>query len=480
MNETYKISDSYRQSTELEASRIEEAKAKIVRDSENQLLTKFFRLFGNGTLASTSEASLKQIAGVSSSDIVFDGSIKISADVIDNKGTRKVSVSLPVKANAVEIAEDGELKALVEGSEIKADEVIDITQAFPLKADLAQFLLHDDGSDYLRVYHPALDSGKELGVISKEEYNSLPDKEAFFKETLENQIKNSTLENHYDLSYVGSFSEPSVQSIHVENIVTAADLEPRETVTKTAALVEEPAVEKEAEEENVFLAHQADTYRQAEEFDTQKTQQDLDRLATKLANEVVAYLRGMNYNDVKVLSVDNSDTASFKVTASLIDASGDKVVTFAVPVRDLAYSLPKKEVVAKLVSETADLQSKIAESLAQETIERMKEIDDAESWKETETQAAINDDKITKTAGEVGGVQFIGPVDVLNIDKHTLASNGIPEDMEVGETIFADGFHWKLTSKDKDNLSKEANSGSVWTFTKVAPTDKEPEHEVKA
>lgn len=478
MNETYKISDTYRQSTETEAARIQEAKDKLVRDSENKLLTKFFTLYGNGKIASESETSLTQVAGASTSDIIFDGSITIKANV----GDRTVSVSLPVKANTVELIDDAELKTLIDATEIKAEseDTIDLVQAFPVQADLTQFVLHDDGSEYLKVYHPALDSGKELGVVSKEEYNSLQDKEAFFKEILENQIKNSSLESHYELSYVGSFSEPSVQSIQIENIITSADLEST-TVTKTAALEETvETVEKDAEEENLFLAHQADSYRQSEEFAAQKTQEELDRLATKLANDVVAHLRGLNYNDVKVLSVDNSDVASFKVTASLIDAVGEKIVTFAVPVRDAAYVLPKKEIVAKLVSETEDLQSKIAESIAQETLERMKEIDADEIWKENETEAALTDEKITKTAAESGGILMIGPLDVLNIDKHTLASYGIPEDMEIGDVVYADGFHWKLTSKDRDNLSKEANSGSIWSFTKVAPTDKQPEHEVKA
>jgi hypothetical protein len=474
MNEIYRIPDTYRQSTELEAARIDEAKEKLVRDSENKLLTRFFTLYGNGKIASATETTLTQVAGASTSDIVFDGSITVNANV----GNKTISISLPVKANTVELIDDTELKSLVDSAEIKttADETIDLVQAFPVQADLSQFLLHDDGSDYLKVYHPALDSGRELGVISKAEYESLKDKEAFFKETLENQIKNSILENHYELSYAGSFSEPSIQSIQVESIITAADFN-KETVTKTAAL-EEPV--EAVEEGNLFLGHQADSYRQAEEFESQKTQAEIDRLSTKLANEVVAHLRNLRYNDVKVLSVDNSDAASFKVTASLIDEVGEKVVTFSVPVRDFSYSLPKKEVIAKLVSETADLQSKIAESITQETLDRIQDIDEAELWKENETTAAFEEEKITKTAGEVGGVQFIGPVDVLNIDKHTLASYGIPEDMEIGEKVYADGFHWQLTSKDQNNLSKEANSGSVWTFTKVAPTEKQPEHEVKA
>ena len=190
------------------------------------------------------------------------------------------------------------------------------------------------------------------------------------------------------------------------------------------------------------------------------------------ANDVVTHLRNLSYNDVKVLSVDRSDAAAFKVTASLIDSVGEKIVTISVPVRDQAYSLPKKDIVAKIISETEDLQSKIAASLAEEALANLKSIDENETWKENETTAALQDEKITKIASEGGGILMLGPLDILNIDRHTLASNGIPEDMEIGDVVYADGFHWKLTSKDRDNLSKEANSGSIWSFQKVAPTEK--------
>ena len=475
MNDLYRISDTYRQSLELEAARIEEVKNKLVLTSENKLLSKLFILFGNGKIVSQSEASLTQITGVSSSDILFDGDIKVTAIISD----KKVSLPISVKANVIEIIDDEDLKDLVEKTEIKTEgeEAINIVQAFPIQADLSQFFLHDDGSEYLKVYHPSLDMNKELGVISKEEYESLKDKEAFFKSTLENQIKNSELENHYDLNYTGSFSEPSIQSIHTESIITSADLEKKETVTKTAVL-EEP-VEKAAEEDNLFLAHQADSYRQAEESEIQKTQAEVEKLSTNLANDVVSHLRNLRYSDVKVLSVDNSDVTAFKVTSSLIDEVGEKIVTFSIPIRDFSYSLPKKEVIAKLVSETEDLQSKIAESIASDTLARLKEIDDAEVWKETETQAALEDEKITKTAGsDSGGTMFLGSVDVLNMDKHTLASSGIPEDLEVGEKIFADGAYWVLTDKDHDNLGKEANSGSIWTFSKVSLSSTIPEKQV--
>ena len=476
MNDTFRISDSYRQTLEIEAARIQDAKDKVVRDSENLVIAKFLNFYGNGVIAE-STSDLNKVEGVSTTDIVFDGTVKVTANVIHGKGTKKVAVDVSVKNNTVEVAEDADLKALVDGTDVAAEEVITVAEAFPIKANLGAFKVYDDGSEYLKVFHTALDSGKEIGIIGKDEYSSLQDKESFFKEVLTNVAQNPDLENHYTLEFEGSFTEPTIEYHETREVVTVNDLATE--VEKTAS--EEPVVEEPTQtEENLFLARQSDTLEQSVQFETQKTQDDLNRLATRLANDVVSYLRALKYDDAKVLSVDNSDAASFKVTASLLDNYGEKVISFSIPVRDSSYSLPKKEVVADLVSKTRDLQSIIADDIAKDTIEKLNAIDENENWEKEELKAALAP-SIEKTAGgDVGGVQFIGPVDVLRVDKHSAISSGIPEDLEVGSVIFADGFHWKLTSKDEQNLGKEANSGSIWTFSKVAPSDKQPEHELKA
>jgi hypothetical protein len=476
MNDTYKISDTYRQSQETETARIEEAKGKVVRDSENSVISKLINFYGNGVLAAESEANLNQIDGATSSDIVFDGTVKVSARVTYQNGIRKVAVEVPVKGNELELAADEDLKDLVNKAEAESEETFVAPESFELKADLSQFKVYDDGSDYLKVYHPVLDSGNELGIISKDEYNSLQNKESFFKDVLANHATNPAFENHYTLQFEGSFAEPQIEFHAEKEIVTAADFEDRKVV-KTAA--QEPVEEPTNDEDNLFLAHQADTLSQSIQFEQQNSQTDLDRIAIRLSNDIVSHLRSLEYDDVKVLSVDNSDAASFRVTASLLDSYGEKVITFSVPVRASSYTLPKKEVVADLIAKTRDLQSIIAEDIAKDTLEKINQIDENERWGEAEVEAALKGETIEKKAGaEVGGVQYVGPVDVLNIDKHTLVSSGIPEDLEIGSVIFADGFHWKLTSKDTNSLSKEADSG-LWSFSKVPPTDKTPEHELK-
>lgn len=461
--------------------RVQEKKETLIRDAENRVVAKFIGLYGNGVLAE-SKADLTQVAGKTDSDIVFDGTITVGLSVIHSKGTKGISVPVKVAASEIELPEDKELDATVEAAEevVAEDDsaAIAIAEAFPVKASLDGFKVYDDGSKFLKIYHPALDSGKELGIVSKDEYSSLSDKEAFFKDVLENQIKNSSLESHYELSFEGTFVEPTVEvKAAAEEIVTANDL----SETKETVEAPEVVVEAEDDKENLFLAHSSNGYEQSLQFEAQKTEADVRRLATQVANDMVSHLRSLKYDDVKVLAVEQPEPSIFQVTASLIDSAGEKIITLNVPVRDDAYTLPKKELVADLVSKTVDLQSKIGESIAKDTLEKTTLIDEIEEEQAQELEAALAPVKIEKTAGgDVGGVQFIGPVDVLNMDKHTLASSGIPEDLEIGSVIYADGFHWKLTSKNKDNISKEADSGSVWTFTKVPPTDKAPEHEVVA
>lgn len=456
--------------------RVAEKKETLIRDAENRVVAKFISLYGNGHLFRTA-AELTQGTGKTDSDIVFDGTITVGLRVAN----KNINVPVKVAASEMELPEDKELDATLKSAEeIVAEEdaaAIAIAEAFPVKASLNDFKVYDDGSKFLKIYHPALDSGRELGIVSKDEYNSLSDKEAFLKEVLENQIKNSTLEAHYELSFEGSFVEPTIEVKAAEaDLVTSNDLEPAAPVEASEAIME-----VEEDKDNLFLARSSNGYEQSLQFEAQKTEADVRRLATQVANDMVSHLRSLKYDDVKILAVEQPEPSTFQVTASIIDSAGEKIFTMSVPVREDTYSLPKKEVVADLVSKTVDLQSKIAESIAKDTLEKTTLIDEIEAEQERELDAALAPEKIEKTAGgDVGGVQFIGPVDVLNMDKHTLASSGIPEDMEVGSVIYADGFHWKLTSKSKDALSKEADSGSIWTFTKVPPTDKAPEHEVVA
>ncbi len=460
MTDLFKQTDTFRLSVETQAAKVDAAKAHLVQESENALINKLYEIYGNGTLTGNTTSDLKEVEAPTSESVAFDGTISVSAYVVDS-GKKLIAIPVSVTANQLDFVSDAELKQMI--SEITAEEThteFPSIEAPALEASLSDFSLMDDGSDYLKVFHPSLDTGKELGVISKDEYTKSSDKQALLTSVLSNSMKNTGLEAEHDLKFVGSFVEPS---INVEAKEAEAPL-------FTEEIAEENIVE--ATEDTVYLSHQADSYRQAVESEEQVHKAAFEKVASSAANSLVSYLQGLNYGGVKVLSTDISNESFVSITASLFDTVGEKVVTFSLPVRDSLYTLPHKEAVHKLISETVDLKTQISSEFEKETLEHLQAIDELETYNKVTTEAAFAEERIEKTAADAGGMQYCGPVDVLHIDKHTL---GLPDDTEIGEKAYVDGFWWQLTNKDHNNLGKEAESGSIWTFTKVAPEKGEPD-----
>lgn len=459
MSDNFHVTDSFRVSVEAQEARIEAAKARLISESENAMLNKFLNLYGNSHLATESKAELTQVETETSEGVAFDGSIAVTASISDNDGTKTITVTLPVKANQVDIISDADLTKMV--SEATAEEIhveFPSLESTKIEASLADFSLIDDGSDYLKVYHPSVDTGKELGVIAKEEYNKASDKQALLTSILSNSVKNTYAEQTHELSFTGSFAEPTVTVEALNDLPIITD----------AQVVEEPVVE----EEHGFLSHASDSYRQLTESEDAVSRAAFEKSASFAVNDLVSHLQSLSYNGVRVLAVDMSADDHISVTASLFDTVGEKVVSFAMPIRDAVFALPTKDAIHKLVAETTDLKTQIAAEFEQDTLEHLQAIDELESYNKVTTEAAFEDEKIVKTAADNGGMQFVGPTDVLNIDKHTI---GLPDDTEIGTKAYVDGFWWALTSKNKSNLGKEADSGSIWTFTKVAPEKGEPE-----
>jgi hypothetical protein len=308
-----------------------------------------------------------------------------------------------------------------------------------------------------------MDDGRAIGIVAKDEYAKTSSKEALLTAILSDSISNTYAEQTHEIKFAGSFVEPSIK-------IEAAE-EP--IIDFGADLVE---TEIAAEDDSTFLSHQADSYRQAIESEAAVIRASFEKTATLAANNLVSYLQSLKYNGVRILSTDTSSDTHVVVTASLFDTVGEKIVLISLPIRDSQYTLPSKEDVKTLVSNTIDLRTKIAAEFEKDTLEEIAAIDELETYNEIVTEAALEDDKIVKTAAESGGMQFVGPVDVLQIDKHSL---GMP-DLDIGEKVYVDGFWWALTSKEHNNLSKEADSGSIWTLSKVSPDSekKEPENKI--
>jgi len=550
--ENFQQPDVFRRLTEGELARINEASSKLVLESENKFINKLVTLFGNGKLHAVSEPKLEQVVGETSSTIKFSGSIKLHASVYDSKGKKVVAFDVPVIENEI-VVNDEDLEKTVEETSVESLNeglTVDMIQALPLESDLSLFRLVDEGSKSLKVYHPAIDSGRELATIGKDEYSSITEKEAFFKEILENQVKGSHLENHYELKFTGAFVEPNIEaapeplqakfkegdiiqfatSFHVvlnvgEDYYNLVDLTPRSgkfndsdvyinmvddvaqvipleeakqipgvvqglehaeiwkgpiwEKTEVKELVEDP-MEPEHE---VPQARMANSYAQHQTFNLQKIASYQDKLINNVVNDLVAYLTDLKYSDVKIKNIDTESlnfsgtdfSGEVKITASLFSSSGLHTVIFPVTVETDMHKLPKKEIVAELVEQSVSVKDELEKQLQAETESELAKIDAEVTHNTQVVEAALEDPKIEKVAGESGGTQYIGPMDVIKMEKHLL---GLPEDFEIGSEIYADGFNWKLVSKSDGQLSKGENDGSLWTFQKVHDSKEQPKHTV--
>lgn len=523
-----KMADTFRQSLEAEMAQVNTLSERIVREGENKLCSKFNNMFGNVKLEG-SKHSLNMVVNEENSSLLLDGKVTITASVISGKSTKKISVDLNVNHNQVSLPEDSDLKALVNTA--PEENVLEATEdpINEIVADLGQFELKDTGSDILKVYHPAIDTGKkELGIVTKNEYTNEANKESLLKSILENQVKHSYLENHYTLKFEGSFTHPNIvledqptydltpadeaqgedagelrQQLaltHGEAIVHGEfSPEVMEMVKKLSEMtgMSEQEILETAKNDAEFVnsekdmstdmhaAKMPDMVRQASDFEQQRMNNREDKIVNLAINDHVKHLRQLGYEDVKVLSVDKSAlkfdgesfTGDLKIETSLQNMSGLKIASIPFTIQGDNFKFPTTESVKEAILKGTDVKAKVEADLAEEVKSAQVSADEMETWKESEVTAVLKGD-IKKEAGEFGGIQTLGPVDKMEVERHLL---DLPEDTEIGTTLFADGSYWKLISKSKNALSGGLNDGNIWTIEKVKAEDvkEEPEHTVQ-
>jgi hypothetical protein len=486
MSEQFSRPDSFRFSQEREAAAVREAAEKLSRQAENLLTIKGLKLFGSFKVRATSTEGLVQVVGPNSTSKIFDGKLSITADVND----LSVTVDVPVEQSNMTLPEDKDLiDILNEATKGQQGNVTtDMASAIgePLYASLDGFSLVDDGTEFLKIYNSISES--QIGIVAKNEYSTIEDKEAFFKEVVSNAVNRSSLE------FKGSFVEPSITRTASEVPAIEKTAAAEEVKCKGCGMVGSIMCDKcEAKEAALVAPEQLqaalpDSFRQATETEDYRVNAQREKLSNQVANDLIPHLRSLAYEDIKISEVDYTDlkdgenglSGTVAVTATLIDGPALRRVTFPVHVENSSYSFGQKSITAtrSLIASSVDIHAEVEAKLAEEALAKNAETDTLEQWKETETTAALDDVKvapIVKVAMNGGGTQYVGPTDVIEMDKHLL---GLPDDTEIGEEICADGFRWKLTSKSKSQLSAGQDDGSVWVFTKVAPSDAEPVAEV--
>jgi hypothetical protein len=495
MTDKFLQSDSYRQGVEAESMRFADLKDRLVRESEYKIISTLTKIYGNAKL-SGSTTDLKTVEGETSTAIVFTGAITVHATVEDARGVHKVALPVPVDQNTTLAPEIDEVKQVVDVAPIEAPVetfeqgvTTDLMQAFPLNSSLDSFRIVDDGSTFLKVYHPTLDTGRELGVVGKLDWANTPNHEAILKEIFANQVD----PNHATLTFTGSYVEPTIE-IQAAGFMCDScnkpmfscecdkvDKKEEKEAAMSCEVCHQPMDEcscddKEAKDASEMLSVAADSFRQNVELEASREARAKEKFTTSLVNAIASHIQSFNIGAVRVQQVDDTNLDESYNGHVRISASYDgRILSIPVEVKEGAYVLPKKAEVYTLLGGSVDTLAEEVAKFDHDAIAKIQEVDAQVEFENQSVEAALEDPKptITKTAGEFGGIQYIGPVDTMRVERHLL---GLPDDTEVGTIVYADGHHWKLTQKNdvEHQLGKEADSGSTWTFEKVPAGDKEP------
>jgi len=477
----FQLPDSYRQGVEAETMRFAELKDRLVRESEYKIISTLTKIYGNAKLVG-STTDLKSVEGETSTAIVFSGTVEVHATVEDAKGVHKIALPVPVQQNVTEVPEEEVITDVVNTSPVQQgpgttfEETVTtgIVEAFPLNSSLDQFRVVDDGSSFLKVYHPALDTGRELGVVGKLDWANTPNHEAILKEIFANQVD----PNHATLTFTGSYAEPVIEAKEMtDEEKEEAEKQKKEAAGFMCETCNQPMFncecdekdDKEAKDASEMLSVASDSFRQNVELEASREERSKEKFTTTLVNAIASHIQSFNIGAVHVQQVD--DTAldeSYNGHVRISATYDGRILSIPVQVNGGEYKLPKKAEVITLLGGSVDTKAEEAAEFDREAIAKIEEVDALNTYNDQQVEAALEDPKptITKTAGEFGGIQYIGPVDTIRCERHLL---GLPEDTEVGTVVYADGHHWKLTQKNdvEHQLGKEKDSGSTWIFEKM-------------
>jgi hypothetical protein len=364
---------------------------------------------------------------------------------------------------------EAELKKQAEEPANKVETTPASVETQEVVADLGEFSLTDNG-DYLTVSHKALND-ITIGVVSKNEY-AKNSHEALLKSVLVNKFAEYV--STHKLTIKGSFAEPTINPAPKEEVVILP-------------------VEKKASEEKPFepaqeitsdlpLLRSADSFRQATETVEFRASEKLNRFVASATNGLVEHLRSLKYDMPKVNEVDasklteNGDSFNGYITASvsLEDGTGSKYLNLPITISASKVVYPNEKETADFVSKGINLQAKLEETLALETLTAMAKVDAQTSW-ESENISNILFEKTAEIKKEASdytdGISSTAPGAHIKMQKHLLP--GELESWDVGDQIYSDGKHWKLVSKGDgiDSNDKNANSASLWDFVECLPEE---------
>lgn len=462
-----------------------EAKERLITAAQRVAGAYLLSKYGSAHLHGEPKVEVTATEGPTSSSFVFSGAITCYAsDGILNQ----VGVNMTVNENDISVTSEdiqANISEALNAAEEHTDKVV---------ASLDGFSLTDDGTNYLKVAHKDFQDSK-LGVVGKNEYATSKDRAALLQGMFKDAVLNTPVE------FTGEFKEPTIVKAAIEvapAIKREAALEevkpqPKKSSWLTADLEvptldengnvilaevdETKEVSKIAITEDVPLARAADMLVQEKQSEEQSMLEAQMKVEHEAANQLMSLLQGMGYGSAKTVEITSSKEGLDIMTA-IDDGGAVKAVSIPVAVKEGKVVLPKKALVATLVSKGLDIKAKLAEQFDLEVLEKLAAIEERIAYEAAEAEAILAERPVSKQANEGKNTMFEGDTDTLTVQKHLLPNH---EDLKVGDRVSDGSDQWEIVNQGGQQNSKGEGDSSLWTMKKVQGPerdDKEPKNKM--
>jgi len=337
-----------------------------------------------------------------------------------------------------------------------------------LPVNLHQFEIIDEGKKYLKIYHPQVYGRLEaLGSIDRDQLGTI---------NLQEYLKNAVIEEmseEHDVIFQGQFVAPKVEKVVAVDSPKCAQCQATISEGKFckahAWIEKEPVTESIPESDLSLKFKQADTVRQASEFDSEVQMKNFTKEITDLTNETLAYLKKEELDSPKIKSIkEASDKKAFEVTASAIAGKGPITITFLVKHAEGKFEFPLTEDLNKNIEQAIPETTKVFEQAQKEAFQKMQEVDEGVNLLEQQTEAALRPVKkeasLSKQSEGTNTPRVVDYQSVLKLSKEVF-----PSSLEVGDVVYIEGTYYRLANKTENQLSQGKDDASYWVFHLVPP-----------
>jgi len=486
LHNKFKRADSYNQLRNAAEQSQQERKQRLALGVERQLVSFLSRKFGHVKVLEPS--ILTEYEGKEdpeSGALLFSGKVKSTVELFDSHGLKTVSFLLPVESDQFAIDEETILKT-IEEAEMKTRSLPESPKASSvLEVDISKFNLQDDGTEYLKIYHPDVYATTPIATISKRELEEK--KGDNIEGILKEAVTNESSDWGCDISFIGKFAMPEVKTLEREVIKEKDGKEiGKEIIRQTETVQVENISESESPDSTVekspsptveplltdLSARMEDTFRFLTESEQLKESAAHRKFVDKVVHDFVMHIQTNKVGSctVKKVSSDLKEgekgfEGKIEIRAEIFSKDGLKVVPIVLPVKSGAVEFPEVEVILKTIEEAEkhEVFQEVDKEIKEELNQALNKIETDEQEKEkqlVESLSEKNDSKKVKKVAEMSGqFQHNRYHPTIRISKDMFV-----HDLPVGAVVQFDGYKYKLVSKDENSNSKEAGQASYWVF----------------